>query len=458
MRFKRVQSIIIACLVVLALGAWSPLTLAQEASDGEIIEEIIEAIERYYLREVGDDALRDAAIRGILDLIGDPYASYLNPEAYERFLEDLEGSFGGIGVAIELKDGFVTVISVFEDSPANRAGIGPGDRFLEADGQDLTILSLNDAARVIRGDIGTTLSLKVLPKDSDVVIPVKIVRKSIVNPTVEWHMLEEGVGYVKISSFRDNTSEEVHNALANLRSEGMRVLVLDLRNNAGGLLSESVAVADALIPSGPVVYVVNRQGVREALLSTSKRQPIPIGVLVNGGTASGAEIVAGAIQDRGMGYLVGTRTYGKGTVQTLLRLDTGGGLKLTTAEYLLPSGKSIEGEGLEPDFVVERGRPSTVRVRTGAPEGSDIGLGASGEAVRLYQEDLLESGYDPGPLDGIFGHKTRAAVLDLQRDAGLDATGLLDGATRDALFRVLGEKALEDPQLDKALELLRKFL
>jgi len=443
--------------LLLAFGAWGTVA-AQGSAGDEVLSEVLDIIEQHYLKSVDRDVLVDAAIQSILGAIGDKYADYLPPEAFEDLLEDLEGSFVGIGVTIELREGQIHVISVFEGGPASRAGIEPGSLILEADGQPLAGMSLNEASRLIRGDAGSTVSLKILPRDQEEAIVVEVAREVIAVPTVEWRMLEEGVGYLRVRSFKENTPSEVYQALSALDKQGMRAIVLDLRNNPGGLLSESAEVAEAFLPRGPVVQVMRRDGHSRTLSSRGPRPVMPTVVLVNGGTASGAEIVAGAIQDRGNGYLVGTRTYGKGMVQTLLTLQTGGGLRLTTAEYFLPSGRSIEGKGLEPDYIVERGRGAVSRARAGVLRGPDLGMGSQGDDVRVLQEILTEMGHDPGPLDGVFGPRTRQAVISLQGTIGIDETGILDEATRGAILKILEEQAAQDPQMDKAIEILRNFL
>ncbi|MEW6081264.1 MAG: S41 family peptidase [Bacillota bacterium] len=457
MRLKKhfLFSVLLALLV--AFGTWSPAS-AQGSPGAGALSEVLDMIEQHYLKSVDRSVLIEEAIQGMLDAIDDKYADYLPPEVFEDLLEDLEGSFVGIGVTIELRDAQVRVMSVFDGGPASRAGIEPGSLILEVDGQPLTGMSLNEAARLIRGDAGSTVSLKILPEGQQEAIVVEIVRELIALPTVEWRMLEEGAGYVKVRSFKESTPSDVYKALDALDKQGMRAVVLDLRNNPGGLLSESAEVAEAFLSKGPLFRLVRRDGQSRSLSSRGTRPPMPTAVLVNGGTASGAEIVAGAIQDRGTGYLVGTRTYGKGMIQTLMTLETGGGLRLTTAEYFLPSGRSIEGKGLEPNYVVERGIGTVPRARLEVLRGPDLGVGAKGDEVRVLQEILAQMGHDPGPADGVFGPRTRQAVLGLQGTMGVQGTGILDEATREALLKTLEGQASHDPQLDKALEILRHFL
>jgi len=292
---------------------------------------------------------------------------------------------------------------------------------------------------------------------------VEIVRREIVLHTVEGRMLEDGIGYIKVTLFDQRTASEFGQKLSELREAGLKGLIVDLRDNPGGLLSASVEVAEYLVPPGPVVRVEDRAAGRQVFRSDTPGLGLPLVILVNGGTASGAEIVAGAVRDRGVGILVGTRTFGKGSVQSIIDLGNGGGLKITTARYLTPAGTALDGRGLEPDVVVEP-RPPRDQEAAGLPAFQfkrELRRGIIGLDVLDLQQRLRALGYDPGPIDGIFGPLTERALRRYQEDRSLEPTGKLDEATAATLGRAAGEEPEPpsgDRQLEEALAILREQL
>jgi len=288
---------------------------------------------------------------------------------------------------------------------------------------------------------------------------VEIVRREIVLHTVEGRMLEDGIGYIKVALFDQRTASEFGQKLSELKEKGLKGLILDLRDNPGGLLSASVEVAGYLVPPGPVVRVEDRATGRQVFRSDTPALGVPLVVLVNGGTASGAEIVAGAVRDHGVGILVGTRTFGKGSVQSIIDLENGGGLKITTARYLTPAGTALDGRGLEPDVVVEPLPPREEEAEFPAFQFKrELRRGLIGLDVLDLQQRLRALGYDPGPIDGIFGPLTERALRRYQQDRSLQPTGALDEATAATLGRAPDgetEPPSGDRQLDEALAILR---
>lgn len=302
-----------------------------------------------------DERLLGGAIEGAIKALDDPYSTYLDPRRFRELEAHFSATFTGIGVRVEPKDGHVTVVAPIKGTPGEKAGLLPGDRIVEVDGKDVVGRAIEEVVALIRGPRGTAVTLKVRREGRAAPLEFRIVRADILVPTVEGSLLpgEPGIGYLRIHEFNERIGQRVRSKLAELRRAGMRGLILDLRQDPGGLLSEAVAVAEQFVPAGPIVHVVSRGGARKTYDSRGRGFELPLVVLVDGFTASASEIVAGAIQDRGAGTLVGSRTFGKGSVQSIIRLRDGSGLKLTTARYLTPSGRSINGTGIVPDVVVE---------------------------------------------------------------------------------------------------------
>ena len=350
---------------------------------------VIQLAEQEYVDEVDLERLVDGAAAGAIEALGDPYSVYFDPQEFQEFEINLTGEYEGIGVVVTERGEYVTVQTPFPGSPGATTppleappgtppGLRPGDKLVEIDGQSVVGVPVSEAAKLIRGPEGTKVQLTVLRAGADgaeQTLRFAIERARIEIPTVTANLLEPGIGYIWLTMFAPTTPDDFKNALADLRAQGMRALILDLRNNPGGELGASVEVAAQLLPEGPVVHVVRRNGEREIFSAPGSNFALPLVVLVNGASASASEIVAGAIQDYGVGVLVGETTFGKGSVQTVWRLDENGithrrpqgdvaGVKITTAKYLTPKGRSIHGTGIEPDVVVEQ--PGTAQF--GVPE------------------------------------------------------------------------------------------
>jgi carboxyl-terminal processing protease len=320
--------------------------------------EVLHMIQINYVEEVEIKDLIKGAIRGMLRTL-DPHSSYMTPDMFKEMQIETSGEFGGLGVEIGIRDGGLTVISPIEDTPAYRAGLKSGDKIIKIDGKSTKDMSLTDAVKIMRGKKGTSVTLTIarlglrMPKEYTIVrdiIKLKSVRSSV---------LEKGIGYVKINSFQEKTGVDLVKILKKFKDEDNleKGLVLDLRNNPGGLLNQAVAVSDAFISSGLVVYTDGRLKSQRTQFSAHEKgtfKDFPIVILVNSGSASASEIVAGALQDHKRAIVVGEKTFGKGSVQTIMKLDDGSALRLTTAKYYTPNGRSIQAKGIEPDIVVER--------------------------------------------------------------------------------------------------------
>ncbi|MGB9905419.1 MAG: S41 family peptidase, partial [Desulfotomaculales bacterium] len=320
---------------------------------------VVSLINSRYLEPVNATSLVDGAIRGVVEALGDPYSVYLDPKMFAQLEEQISGSFGGLGIVVTIKDGQLTVVRAYPGTPAKRNGIAEGDVILRINDRETQGLDLETAVGLMRGPVGSKIKLQLTRKGSASVREVEIVREQISVPTVEGYMIPgTAVGYLALTQFTTKTPEEVDAALARLQEQGMKGLLLDLRDNPGGELRAAVKVAEHFVPRGPVVYIDYRTGKDETYTVSGNKLNLPLVVLVNRASASAAEILAGAIKDTGSGILVGEKTFGKGVVQELFRLDNGAGLKLTTARYLTPGKHDINKKGIEPDVPVAPGTGS----------------------------------------------------------------------------------------------------
>lgn len=318
--------------------------------------EVLERVRGAYVQEVDEKELIQAAIRGMLmDL--DPHSAYLTPDQFEDLQSTTSGEFGGLGLEVTMEDGFVKVVSPIDNTPASRAGIQAGDLILKINDTFVKGLSLAEAVELMRGEAGSQVTLSVLSGDDEQPRSVTLTRDRIKVESVKAKMLDPGYGYLRISQFQNNTGQEARQALEELKAKGeLKGLILDLRNNPGGVLSGAVEISDLFLDSGLIVYTQGREKESRNNYTASPGDAIgglPLVVLVNGGSASASEIVAGALQDQGRAVVVGTRTFGKGSVQTVLPISGDNALKLTTARYYTPDGRSIQAEGIKPDIPVQ---------------------------------------------------------------------------------------------------------
>ncbi|HVM18917.1 MAG TPA: S41 family peptidase [Egibacteraceae bacterium] len=330
-------------------GGSTPAASTSSGGSLQFLEEILHTLDRDAVRAPDDQALIDAAVEGLLGALDDPYARYYDEDAFDDLNAMLDGGFSGIGIVLEERPAGLVVMSVFEDTPAARAGIEEGERITSVDGTPVGDRPIDVIVEQIKGDEGTEVTLG-LAGGSEGRREVTLVRERIELPNVEYEVLEDGSGYVRLRQFTTGAGDKVRSAVDELVEQGVPGVVLDLRGNPGGLLSEAVNVASVFIEEGAIVDVKERGEQRRTFSAKGDAvEGLPLVVLINKGSASASEIVAGAIQDSERGTLVGVPTFGKGTVQTIHRLDAGGGVKYTTAEYFTPSGDSIEGEGVRPD-------------------------------------------------------------------------------------------------------------
>lgn len=316
--------------------------------------QVMDMVEDNYVKDVTRKELMEGAIKGMLKNL-DPHSAYLNKDAFEEMQVETSGEFSGVGIEITMKKGRLTVVSPIEGTPAQKAGLKAGDTILEIDGNSTQDITIMDAVHQMRGEKGTKVELTILHKGANKPEKVTIKRDKIPVHSVETQMLQSGYLYFRITNFNKNTSDELHDALEEHRS-GLKGVVLDLRNNPGGLLTQAISVADTFLSQGKIVYTKGR--VEKAQISKSAQKQgsdltdVPMTVLINSGSASASEIVAGALQDQKRALVVGDKSFGKGSVQSVIPLSSGAGIKLTTARYYTPNGRSIQAEGIEPDIKV----------------------------------------------------------------------------------------------------------
>ncbi len=373
--------------------------------------EVLNKVEKHYVEPVNVKELVQGAIRGMLSTL-DPHSAYMTPDVYKEIQVETKGEFGGVGIQIGIKDSRLTVIAPIEGTPAHRAGIKAGDRITKVNDETTKNMTLMDAVRKMRGPKGTEVALTVRRQGVPDPLVFQLVRDTIKIKSVRSRVIEDKIGYVRLSQFQESTGKDLGRVLDQFRSQNLQATILDLRNNPGGLLTASVEVSSYFVGPGKlVVYIETREGRKDEYLSKAKEPPQerPMIVLVNEGSASASEIVAGALQDWGLAAIVGTTTFGKGSVQTILPLSDGSGLRLTTAKYYTPKGRSIQATGITPDIVVKpqpvsavgpeaktgtRGKRDAEKAAPGTPpgkgNGADLGGAGPGGESSLEEDVQLQ--------------------------------------------------------------------
>lgn len=351
--------------VIIGLGRLHRVSALSNTTyeDLRVFTDVLGLLQKEYVEETKSKDLIYGAIKGMVETL-DPHSAFLPPNLYKEMQEETKGRFEGIGIEITLKEGILTVVSPIENTPAYKAGIQAGDQILKIEGESTKNLTLIECVKRLRGPKGSKVTITIMregfPKPRD----ITLIRDVIPIRSVRYEILDKHYGYIRISQFQEKTSGEFDKAIKELEAAAqgrLKGLILDLRNNPGGLLDQAVKIADRFIESGLIVSVEGRKEESKMKFNAQRQEDdltkYPLVVLVNGGSASGAEIVAGAIQDHGRGILLGTQTFGKGSVQTIFSLKDGSGLRLTTARYYTPSGRSIQAKGIVPDIIVKPAPP-----------------------------------------------------------------------------------------------------
>src|SRR5712672_1718227 len=339
------------------VGAAAPANSGETYKQLNLFGEVFERVRADYVDEVSDDTLVESAINGMLTSL-DPHSNYLNTKNFNDMKVQTRGEFGGLGIEVSMENGLVKVVSPIDDTPAARAGLKPGDLITHLDGEPVQGMTLPEAVEKMRGPVSSDINLTIR-RESQEPFDVKLTRAIIKIQSVRSHLEGKNLGYIRITTFNEQTDVGLNNAMKNLKQQAGNKLIgviLDLRNNPGGLLDQAVAVSDALLEKGEIV---STRGKRAEEAQRYNARPgdiasgLPVAVLINGGSASASEIVAGALQDHHRAVLIGTKSFGKGSVQTIIPLAGHGAMRLTTARYYTPSGRSIQARGIDPDIVVE---------------------------------------------------------------------------------------------------------
>jgi carboxyl-terminal processing protease len=368
-----------AILAFLASPAWAQgADKAPNTDRSELYQQlnlfgdVLERIRRDYVEPVDEKTLMENAINGMLSSL-DPHSSYMNPKTYRDMQVQTRGEFGGLGIEVTMENGVIKVVSPIDETPAAKAGIQSGDLIFALDGEPVMGLTLQEAVEKMRGKVGTTIKISVRRKDKDP-FDVTLTRDTIKVQSTRSRMEGGDVGYIRVTSFTEQSTAGVKTAIEKLKKEGgakLKGFVLDLRNNPGGLLEQSISMSDLFLDKGEIVSVKARKSEdvqRWNAKPGDETGGLPVVVLINGGSASASEIVAGALQDHRRAVILGTRSFGKGSVQTIMQVSGGGAIRLTTALYYTPSGRSIQKEGIKPDIEVEQAKIETVQTRPGFRE------------------------------------------------------------------------------------------
>ncbi|MCL2702219.1 MAG: S41 family peptidase [Defluviitaleaceae bacterium] len=333
-------------------------------SAGVKLDDIMYLMDRFYVEHIDMDDFTNRIFREVVNLVNDPYTVYMDPKQHKDFMEDTEGVYTGIGVVVNgnTSTNRIIVISPFEGSPGAKAGIHPGDAIIKVNGYDVTADKLHEAIDMIKGEPGTSVDITIYRESTDETLELNIVREVITVPTVSHRMLENDIGYLRITQFERVTLDQFNHAYSDLTENGMKGLILDLRNNPGGLLTVVTQITDVLVPEGIIVYTEDKRGRQVITPSGSDHIQIPMLILVNGASASASEVLSGAVRDHGVGELVGTTTFGKGLVQNLYPLQDNSALKITVAKYYTPSGICIQDTGLSPDYEIDMDTELSMRL------------------------------------------------------------------------------------------------
>jgi len=435
---KRLVLIVFFIGIAFMMLGWPGVKAKTSASEDDIYQnlrvfsEVLSLVQDNYVEKVDSQKLIYGAINGMLrDL--DPHSSFLKPEDYKELQIETKGKFGGLGIEITIRDGVLTVVAPLENTPADRAGIMANDQIVRINGEPTQEMTLMEAVQKMRGPKGTKVKLTIVRKDERKPLEFELERDTISIQSVRSELLEPGYGYVRISSFQSGTGKDLRKALDQFeeKDQPMQGLILDLRNDPGGLLDQAVEVSDEFLEKGLIVYTGGRlesQHMRFEAHKNDKPHNYPIVVLVNAGSASASEIVAGALQDHKRAIILGEPTFGKGSVQTVIPLPDGSAVRLTTSLYYTPSGRSIQAKGIEPDIVVKR-------------ESAQNDDGDTEEELRRIREKDLPRHMEISPPDGAQEDQEDLSSQREQTERKSDGQKLMDG----------------DNQLKRALDLLKSY-
>ncbi|MDK2800851.1 MAG: carboxyl-terminal processing protease [Clostridiales bacterium] len=467
----------IALLTVFVL-LFSVTTFAQEAQQEDPNFIFLQHVKEYIMQKYKGDVtetevlegalrniiennpeLRDQAIEGMFETL-DQYSTFFYQDEYEQFSAAVDGQFGGIGISVANRNGNITILAPIENTPGDRAGLKSGDKIIYINDVDVSNYDVNIAVPLMRGEPGTSVKLGIKREGYEDILYFNIVRDLIkINP-ITHNVLENNIGYIRISDFNANTVEYFTDVLNEFDKAKIKKIIIDVRNNPGGSLTQVVDIANYFVPNeGPIVHIEYKDEKQKyTFYSDLKKSKYEVVVLINEGSASASEIFAGAIQDSKAGKIVGTKSFGKGTVQELLPLRGGGAIKMTIARYLTPNGTVIDGDGIHPDVEV---RNITQKIDMSKLEKLEpvrkLTLSDKGKDVFAAEQRLALLGYDVGEPDEVFDEKTFKAVKDFQAEQNLYPYGVLDFSTQAALNVAVSQlEVVVDKQLEKAVEILSR--
>jgi carboxyl-terminal processing protease len=464
-RLKKVHFIMLLFFIVLlsagittfalASGKEKVVTVGTERTGFNKFYEAFDTLKNGYYKDMDQQKLINGAIDGMVSALGDPYSDYMSNEEAKSFHSSISSSFEGIGAEIQEKDGHILIVSPIKGSPAEKAGLKPNDIILAVNSKSLQGMNSTQAVTLIRGKKGTKVELTIQRPGTGAPVKVPIIRDTIPIETVYGEMVGDGIAKVQVTSFSSNTSKELVTTLNGLQKKGMKGLVLDLRQNPGGLLDQAISISSMFVPKGKIVVKEqDRNGkIKEFPSQNSGNPNLPLVVLIDKGSASASEILSAAVSESAGVPLVGEKSFGKGTVQTASDFSDGSNLKYTIAKWLTPNGNWIHKKGIKPDFAVAL--PDYASLSIIDPEKA-LALSSSSTEVQTAQKMLKAIGYDPGREDGFFDEKTKAAVIAFQTAQKLPKDGVLKGDSTIKLMDLLREKIKKnDTQLQKAIEVLK---
>ncbi|WP_026694930.1 S41 family peptidase [Peribacillus kribbensis] len=415
-----------------------------------------DTLNKQYYTKIDQKKLIDGAIKGMITSLDDPYTDYMDEDQAKNFHETISSSFEGIGAEVQQKGNQISIVSPIKGSPAEQAGLKPNDIVLSVDGKKLEGMTANEAVLLIRGKKGTKVDLLIQREGTSQPISVSITRDTIPIETVYAKMDKDKIARIQITSFSERTGDELEKAINDMKKQGMKGMVLDLRQNPGGLLDQALQIASLFVPKDEIVFQVeDREGHKQIAKSknTGGKPDYPVVVLVDEGSASASEIVAAALKESADIPLVGVKTFGKGTVQTTEDFKDGSNVKYTMAKWLTPKGNWIHRKGINPDIEVKL--PAYANLPMLSPDKA-LTINNSSAEIKTAEQMLSAVGYNPGKTDGYFDQELQVSVKKFQQDSKLPQTGIIEGKTTLALMTKLREKILaHDVQLEKAEEAVK---
>ncbi|AVD55972.1 MULTISPECIES: S41 family peptidase [Heyndrickxia] len=415
-----------------------------------------DSIQKKYYTKVKQKTLVDGAINGMVESLNDPYSDYMSKTEASDFNNTISSSFEGIGAEVEEKDGYIVIVSPIKGSPAEKAGLKPNDKILAVDGKSVHGMSANEAVMLIRGKKGTKVTLTIQHVGSKDETKVTLTRDTIPVNTVYAKMLKNGVAHIQITTFSDGTYKEFKAAVENMKKQGMKSMIVDVRQDPGGLLDQAIKIANMFVPEGrTILQTEDRNGSREKYVAESGTKiTVPAVVMLDGGSASASEILAAALNESAGIPLVGEKSYGKGTVQSAEKFNDGSILKFTVQKWLTPNGSWIHKKGIEPDEKVSL--PDYAKLPVIGTD-AELKLYSVSEDVKTAEKMLKALGYNPGRVDGYFDWNTKTAVEAFQMHEKMQPTGIINGDTATKLMSEISNLITRhDTQLKKAEEVVQK--